>query len=218
MKLSKKRKKVNALIYRLLPTYRNLAFGAMIQGIGMALFLFPNDIPSGGAAGLAILINYWLHLSHGFSLWLVNFIALIIAIKYFGFEWTFRTMFSVTITAITISWANSFWQTPHMNVAMDLLFGALLFGFGVGILIRNGASSGGLVVLALIVANYKNWSPGKAMFLVNMSVFILTALMINFKIVLYAGICQLLSTMIIDFVDNFKTTSHLFPIMGWRKR
>jgi uncharacterized membrane-anchored protein YitT (DUF2179 family) len=211
-------KLLTIVIYRLLTIYGNVAFGAIIQGIGMTLFLFPNDIPSGGAAGLAILLNYWFHLSLGFSLWFVNFIALIISIRYFGYEWTFRTMFSVTITSLTVSWVSAFWHIPHINIAIDILFGALLYGIGVGILIRNGASSGGLVILALIIANYKKWSPGKAMFSVNMSVFILTALVINIKIVLFATICQLLSTKIIDFVHNFKTGSTLLPNMGWRKR
>ncbi|MFC3886013.1 YitT family protein [Bacillus songklensis] len=222
MKVLKKRKGNNKLlttiIYRLLITYGHLACGAIIQGIGMALFLFPNAIPSGGAAGIAILLNYWLHLSLGFSLWFVNFISLTIAIKYFGYEWTFRTMFSVTITSLTVSWVSAFWHIPHINIGMDILFGALLFGIGVGILIRNGASSGGLVILALIIAGHKKWSPGKAMFWVNMSVFILTALVIDIKIVLFATICQLLSTRIIDFVHNFRIGHTLLPNMGWRKR
>ncbi|WP_257985208.1 YitT family protein [Bacillus sp. T33-2] len=199
-------------------TYSYLACGAIIQGIGMALFLFPNTIPSGGAAGLAILLNYWLSLSIGFSLWFVNFIALIVAFRYFGYTWTLRTMFSVTITSVTVSLCTAFWHIPHINLGVEIFLGALLYGIGVGILIRYRASSGGLVVLALIIAAYNSWSPGKAMFWVNMSVFVLNALVIDIKIVAYATICQMLSTRVIDFVDRLKIPHSSFPAMAWRKK
>ncbi|HZG71282.1 MAG TPA: YitT family protein, partial [Chondromyces sp.] len=149
MKLLKREKKYSRLLlivaHRLLTAYGNITFGAIIQGIGMALFLFPHDIPSGGAAGLAILLNYWLNLSLGFALWFVNVIALVVAVKHFGYKWTFRTMYSVTVTSLTVSWVNVYWYIPDVNIAVAILLGALLFGVGVGILIRNGSSSGGLV-------------------------------------------------------------------------
>src|SRR5690625_2229198 len=41
----------------------------------MGLFLFPQSIPSGGAGGLAILLNYYVHMPLGPTLWLVNFLG-----------------------------------------------------------------------------------------------------------------------------------------------
>jgi uncharacterized membrane-anchored protein YitT (DUF2179 family) len=222
MKLSKERKgmkrSIGSIILWQVISYCYLTCGAIIQGIGMALFLFPNSIPSGGAAGIAILLNYWLHISLGGSLWFANLMSLTLALKFFGYEWTLRTIYSVSVTAFTVNWVTNYWHLPQFNVGIDILFGALLYGIGVGILIRYGSSSGGMVVFALVLAIYKKWSPGKAMFWINISVFILTALAIDFKIVIYAVTCQWLSTKIIDFMDSYQIKFPFLLELAWRRK
>ncbi|WP_044746980.1 YitT family protein [Bacillus alveayuensis] len=203
---------------RHLYTYLLLFIGATLQGISMSIFLFPHFIPSGGAAGLAILMNHWFHLPLGLSLWVVNFSFLVLALKYFGYSWTIRTMYSVTITSITVNLITEYVSFPHLNLWLDLLSGSILFGVGVGILIRHGASSGGMVIPALMIASYKDWSPGKVMLGINFFIFLLTASVINFKIVFYAILCQTISTNIIDTIYYLKWPSIQSVSLGWRKK
>jgi uncharacterized membrane-anchored protein YitT (DUF2179 family) len=198
--------------------YLLLFIGAALQGISMSIFLFPHSIPSGGAAGLAILTNHWLHLPLGLSLWIVNFSFLVLALKYFGYSWTIRTMYSVTVTSITVNVITEYISIPHFNLFFDLLAGSLLFGIGVGLLIRHGASSGGMVIPALMIASYKDWSPGKVMLGINILIFLLTASVIDFKIVFYAMLCQSFSTNIIDTIYYFKWPSFQSISFAWRKK
>ncbi|WP_084309320.1 YitT family protein [Alkalihalobacterium bogoriense] len=184
--------------------YFSLTVGGMIQGLAMGIFLFPHDIPSGGAAGLALLLNYGLLLPLGVALWLVNGLMLLFSVKIFGRWWTVRTMYAVTVTSVTVSVIPTFLSLGNMNLFYSLLVGALLFGMGVGILIRNGASSGGMVILALFIAKKKDYPPGKTMFWVNLFIFILTATVIKIDIVLYAIVCQWLSTKVIDGLQIVK--------------
>ncbi|MEH7180296.1 YitT family protein [Neobacillus vireti] len=199
-------------------TYSCLLFGATLQGISMSLFLFPHSIPSGGAAGLAILINHFFSLSLGFSLWLANIVFLLFALPYFGFTWTLRTVISVAITSMTVGYITSQFPHIHINIFLCIIAGSVCFGLGVGLLIRSGASSGGMVIPALMIANYKNWSPGKVMMGINFFIFVLTALVIDYKIVLYAIICQFISTNIIDYIYEFKFHRISFLSAAWRKR
>ncbi|MBU5210162.1 YitT family protein [Heyndrickxia oleronia] len=199
-------------------TYLGLLFGAAVQGIAMSLFLFPHSIPSGGAAGLALLLNHWFHLSLGFSLWLANAVFLLFALNYFGSAWTFRTIISVATTSATVTVLTSQNILPHIHILFDVLVGSILFGIGVGILIRLGASSGGMVIPALMIASYKNWSPGKVMMGINLFIFLLTSLVIDYKIVIYAIICQFFSTNIIDFINEMKLPKGSSLSLNWRKR
>ncbi|MFB6468823.1 YitT family protein [Cytobacillus sp. Hz8] len=203
---------------KLVLTYVTLLIGATLQGMSMSLFLFPHSIPSGGAAGIALLLNHFLHLPLGFSLWIANIVFLIFALKYFGYTWTLRTIISVAITSTTISILSAQTSLPHVHIFLDLVCGSLLFGIGVGLLIRAGASSGGMVIPALMIATYKNWSPGKVMMGINLLIFLLTALIIDFKIVIFAIICQFFSTNIIDYIYEirFANIKILSPI--WRKK
>jgi len=195
-----------------------LLVGAFFQGVAMALFLFPHNVPSGGAAGLAIIINHFTSLPLGFSLWLVNFAFLILALQYFGYSWTIKTMLSVTITSVTISLINTHIIIPHSYFLVDLICGSILFGIGVGLLIRNGASSGGMVIPALMIAKHYDWSPGKVMLWMNFFIFLLTAFVIDLKIVIFAIICQTISTNIIDFIFYMKVPRIFSPTLGWRKK
>ncbi len=203
---------------KLLLTYFCLLFGAALQGMSMSLFLFPHSIPSGGAAGLAILMNHWFHLSLGFSLWLANIVFLVFALKYFGYTWTFRTILSVATTSTVVSILTA--QVPHLHVhiLLDMAAGALFFGIGGGLLIRAGASSGGMVIPALMIASYKRWSPGKVMMGINLFIFLFTALVIDYKIVVYAIVCQFFSTNIIDFIYELKFQQLTFLSANWRRR
>lgn len=206
------------MMNKLLLTYSCLLMGAFLQGMSMSIFLFPHSIPSGGAAGLALLMNHWFDLPLGLSLWLANIVFLIFALQYFGYTWTLRTILSVATTSITVSIFTSQNPFPHGHIVLDIIGGSILFGIGVGILIRAGASSGGMVIPALMIASYKNWSPGKVMMGINFFIFLLTSLVIDYKIVIYAIVCQFLSTNIIDFIYDFKIYKVNILHVNWRKR
>lgn len=201
---------------RSLLIYISLFFGAALQGMSMSLFLFPHSIPSGGAAGIAILTNYFFDLPLGFSLWLANIVFLLFALNYFGYTWTLRTIFSVATTSATVSLLTSHVPHYHVHLLFDLACGSIFFGIGVGVLIRAGASSGGMVIPALMIAKYKHWSPGKVMMWINLLIFVLTALVINYKIVLFAIICQYFSTNIIDYI--YKLHFHSVPFINYGLR
>lgn len=196
--------------------YFCLLTGAILQGLSMSLFLFPHSIPSGGAAGIAILLNHFFELPLGFSLWLANIVFLLFALNYFGYTWTLRTIFSVATTSTTVSIITSHIPHFHLHMLIDLGVGSTLFGVGVAILIRAGASSGGMVIPALMIATYKNWRPGKVMMWINFIIFLLTALVINYRIVVFAMICQFFSTSIIDYI--YKVRFHQIPLIAYGLR
>lgn len=198
--------------------YSAILMGAVLQGLAMSLFLFPHNIPSGGAAGLAIIFNHWLNVPLGIALWTVNFSFLALALKYFGYTWTVRTMFSVTVTSITVSFISTYVPHFHISLWVDMLAGSLLFGVGVGMLIRSGASSGGMVIPALMIATYYNWRPGKVMLWMNFFIFLLTATVIHISIVIYAIVCQSISTNLIDYIYHLRNPFTFYPSFGWRKK
>lgn len=199
-------------------TYATIFIGAFLQGMSMSIFLFPHSIPSGGAAGLALLMNHWIHLPLGFSLWIANIVFLVFALKYFGYTWTLRTIISVATTSTTISFLSNQEQLPHINIFLDMIGGSIIFGLGVGLLIRAGASSGGMVIPALMIASYKNWSPGKVMMGINLFIFLLTSLVIDYKIVIFAIICQFFSTNIIDYIYTLRFSKLNYLSINWRRR
>jgi uncharacterized membrane-anchored protein YitT (DUF2179 family) len=190
--------------------------GGAIQGFGMGMFLFPHAIPSGGAGGLAVILNHWFHLNMGFCLWLVNFSMLVIAVKYLGNRCTLWTMLAITITSASVYIVQYYIPLPIRNPWFDLVIGSLFLGIGVGILLKQGVSNGGFGVIALVISTKRSILPGKPLFWMNCSIFILTASIIKWDLILQALLSQWISTRMIDFICN-KDFRQSYTL-DWRKK
>ncbi|WP_404357609.1 YitT family protein [Cytobacillus firmus] len=182
--------------------YKSLILGiaAGIQGIAMTFFLFPHFIPSGGAASLAVLFNYLLDTPYSVTLWVLNAGLLLAAAKWLGKSSVFWTLFCVSVTSVTIDFLTPYITEPLNPVLLDLLLGAAVFGVGVGILFRMGASSGGMDILALIISKARGSAPGRTLFYINGSLLLLTGVVVDWKVIVYAGICQMIGTWMIDLI------------------
>ncbi|MGF3102738.1 YitT family protein [Rossellomorea sp. DUT-2] len=177
-----------------------LGIAASIQGLAMAMFLFPHFIPSGGAASVSVLLNYLLHVPFAITLWVLNAALLLAAVKWLGKENALWTMYCVTVTSFVVNFLNSYLIGTVSIVFVDLLIGSILFGIGIGILFRMGASSGGMDILALIISKLKGYTPGKTLFVINGSVLLLTGIVVDLKIILFALVCQFIGTRILDII------------------
>ncbi|WHY62536.1 YitT family protein [Cytobacillus firmus] len=182
--------------------YKSLILGiaAGIQGIAMTFFLFPHFIPSGGAASLAVLFNYLLDTPYSVTLWVLNAGLLLAAAKWLGKSSVFWTLFCVSVTSVTIDFLTPYITEPLNPVLLDLLLGAAVFGVGVGILFRMGASSGGMDILALIISKARGSAPGRTLFYINGSLLLLTGVVVDWKVIVYAVICQMIGTRMIDLI------------------
>lgn len=182
--------------------YKSLILGiaAGIQGIAMTFFLFPHFIPSGGAASLAVLFNYLLDTPYSVTLWVLNAGLLLAAAKWLGKSSVFWTLFCVSVTSVTIDFLTPYITEPLNPVLLDLLLGAAIFGVGVGILFRMGASSGGMDILALIISKARGSAPGRTLFYINGSLLLLTGVVVDWKVIVYAVICQMIGTRMIDLI------------------
>jgi uncharacterized membrane-anchored protein YitT (DUF2179 family) len=186
--------------------------GAFLQGLAMAAFLFPHHIPSGGVAGLAIINEHFFKVPLALTLWVINFGLLLLALKKLGKQTALWTIYCVAVTSITVNWLTEYIHIRGSNIYLDVLYGAIIFGTGVGILFRFGASSGGMDIIALIAAKWTGKKPGSILFWINSIVLLFTALIAGFEIIIFALICQWISTRIIDFVRsvNVKRKSKQF--------
>jgi len=203
---------------RLRRKYALVTIGAIIQGFAMGVFLFPNYIPSGGAGGFTVLLNYWFHIPLSISLWLVNSSMLLFAFHYLGGGSAVGTLFGITITSISVNIFDLYVETPFSNVWISLFVGSILLGTGIGILYRQSVSNGGVGVIALIIAKYRKIAPAKSLFWINGIIFVITAYIIDWQIVIQALICQWISTKVVGWLYNVTIPRNILILdLIWRK-
>lgn len=190
--------------------------GGALQGFGMGVFLFPQAIPSGGAGGLAVLLNHWFHISMGPSLWIVNFSMLTLGVQYLGKRFALWTFIGITMTSFAVDFFERIFPIIHRNLLLDLVIGSVFLGTGIGVLMRQGVSNGGVGVVAFMISHGRNILPGKPLFLINTSIFILTAAVISWEIVVLALINQWISTRMVDLVYRLDLY-HVYTLT-WHKK
>jgi uncharacterized membrane-anchored protein YitT (DUF2179 family) len=190
--------------------------GGAVQGLGMGVFLFPHNIPSGGAGGIAVLLHYLFAVQMGLALWLVNFSMLLIGVKVLGKRFAVWTFAGITMTSVSIHLFENILVIPNRNMFLDLTLGSMLLGTGIGLLMRKEVSNGGVGVVAFIIARGKNILPGRPLFLINCLIFFITGAVISWKIIILALISQWISTTIVDFVCRFTLKQVYTP--EWRKK
>lgn len=183
-----------------------IMLGCVFQGFGMGVFLFPQSIPSGGAGGIAILMNHWFEIEMGLSLWIANFTLLLIGIKYLGKKFALWTFIGITMTSLFVDLFENNIVIIHRYIFLDLIMGSVFLGTGIGILMRHRVSNGGVGVIAFIISHWRGIPPGRPLFTINTSIFIINALVINWKIIFLAIISQWIATTIVNFIYRVEFT------------
>lgn len=174
--------------------------GSLIQGFAMGVFLFPCSIPSGGAAGIAVLLNYWFGLPMSLGLWLSNISFLLLAVHYLGRISAIGTIMVITVTSVSVNYFDVYFHTPFENVWMNLLAGSLFLGIGISVLLQERVTNGGIGFVALAIAKRRQHNPGSVLFWLNGGIFLITAVVIDGKIIIQALLCQWLSTRIVKWL------------------
>lgn len=179
----------------------------------MGCFLFPHFIPSGGAGGITVLLNYWFALPMSIGLFIINASMLLIAVHYLGTSSAIGTLVGITGTSIAVNLFEVYVPFSFQNVWIDLFIGSATLGIGVGLLLRQGVSHGGIGILALIISKLRKIPPGKPLFLINGVIFIIISYIISWQIVVQAIICQWFSTKVIDWIFHLQVPPNIISFL-----
>lgn len=192
--------------------YSFILIGSFILAAGFVYFVTPHKIVPGGVYGIAIVVHY---LTEGvFSFWpdgipiglfglILNIPLTIAGIKILGPRFGVKTVVGFVLTSVFIDGIT--YLRPDGNIALvdDVLlssvFGGVLIGFGLGLIFKSRATSGGSDIIAMIIAKYTHLQLGKLMIYVD-SVIVLLALFAfqDWQIPLYSWVVIYISGRVID--------------------
>ena len=127
--------------------------GNTIYSCGIAAFVLPNDLITGGTTGIALILDHYFGLPIGLSVAIFNIVMFILAILILGKSFALTAL----ISTFYFPWILSQFQKVQFiqNMTDDFLLGSifagLMLGLGVGLVIRAGASTGGMDIPPLIL-------------------------------------------------------------------
>lgn len=194
-------------------SYSKIVIGSFILAAGFVLFISPYKIVPGGVYGIAIVIHYvtkgiFSFAPEGFPIGLTGLILniplTIIGIKILGPRFGIKTVLGFVLTSVFMDGLTYFrGDIPlvHDDALLSSVFGGVLIGFGLGLIFKSKATSGGSDIIAMIIAKYTRLPLGQLLIYVD-SVIVLIGLIAfkDWKIPLYSWIVIFITGKVIDVV------------------
>ncbi|NOY95373.1 MAG: YitT family protein [Chlorobi bacterium] len=192
--------------------YLLILVGTFILAAGFVYFISPHKIVPGGVFGIAIIIH---HLTKGlFSVWpngipiglfglILNIPLTIIGVKVLGPRFGVKTVVGFILASFFIDMIMYLRPEEDMPLVDDVLlssiFGGVLVGFGLGLIFKSRATSGGSDIIAMILAKYTKLQLGRLMIYVDSAIVLLAlAAFKDWHIPLYSLIVIYISGKVID--------------------
>lgn len=209
--------------------YALILFGSFLIAAAFALFNTPYQITPGGVYGLAVVINYF------FPQFMVGTIGLVLDVPLlitsfiiFGRGAGFKTVFAaltlpIIMNFITFLVGNTTDPTLILNgninltndVLLAAIYGGVLAGVGLGVIVRTRATSGGTDVISMIICKYARLPFGQSTLIVE-SMVILAGLLAfgSWLLPLYSLISLFITSKVIDFIVEGSNDDKLLFIIS----
>ncbi len=176
--------------------------GVIVMSAGFYFFLLPLNLIIGGVMGVAVIFQNQIPVS--LFMYIANFLLLmlgwIVLGKVFFVKTAYATLLSPTIIWILEKTIPADYFMKFMTESPLLIgaaFGGIFLGIGLGVVIRNNATTGGVDVIQNIMHKYLHMSFSTAMYITDGAI-ILIAMIINFQLGLYAVGSMIISGLLID--------------------
>lgn len=184
--------------------------GISMVAVAISMFLVPNKIVNGGASGLATIIYYTIGIKPSISNAIINGVLLLFALICFGKKFVAKTLLSIVGLTVLIE-VFSYFPPVTDNVLLAAIFGAALYGIGIGIVLSQGSTTGGTDIMGRLIQHIRpHWKIGKV--LLGVDLFVIFLSLITFKTteaVLYGIIALFISTNAIDWLMKALNISKL---------
>jgi uncharacterized membrane-anchored protein YitT (DUF2179 family) len=207
--------KKNITILKFFEKYILILIGSFITAIALKFFLIPNNIVDGGIVGISIILNYVTHIPLGVYLILLNLPFLLFGYKQIGKSFLANSLFAIVCLALWVSVLN-----PKTPVITDLLlasiFGGIILGTGVGIIIRHGGSLDGTEVIAIVINKKTIFSVGQTIMFFNVFILSSAAYVFGWELALYSMITFFVAFKVIDIIiDGLDESKAAFIITDY---
>lgn len=186
-------------IYSFISKIIFLMIGSILYSIGLETFLIPNNVIDGGIVGISIMASHFTKIPLGMLTFILNVPFFIFGYKQIGKTFTLSTLFSVICYSIGVSIFN-----PIPGITKDILlasvFGGIIVGLGIGLIIRNGGSTDGAEVVAIVLDKKISFSVGQIVMFFNFFILTFAGFIFGWDRAMYSLIAYFIAVKVIDII------------------
>lgn len=185
-----------------------VVIGNIIYALVVKLFILPTNLMSSGTTGIALLANHFLGIPVSFFILIFNVCMLILGLIVLGKKFAMTTIVSTLMYPIALEFFN---QTLGEfvitnNELLNTIFAGLGIGLALGIVIRSGASTGGMDIPPLVLNHFFRIPVSVSLYVFDFIILSSQSLYNPLERLLYGIILILLTSIVLDKVLLMGTT------------
>ena len=181
-------------------SYVQIIVGCFLGALSFHMFFIPNHIAPGGLTGFTTVLNYLFGWPVGVTSLLLNIPLFIIGYKSMGRVFVIRSLFATVLFSLMIDYL-PVQAVETSDVLLAAIFGGVLIGIGLGLVLRASATTGGTDMIArMIHTKYSYISVGAVLFFIDCAVVVMAGLFIQIEYALYAFVTLFVCSKVIDAV------------------
>ncbi|WP_245954684.1 YitT family protein [Paenibacillus flagellatus] len=186
--------------------------GAALVSVGLEIFLVPNHIIDGGVVGISIISQHLTGLPLGLFLTVINLPFLYIGYKQIGKTFALSTLYGVIVMSVGTALLH-----PVAPITIDPLlaavFGGIILGIGVGMVIRTGGSLDGTEIVAILLNKRSPFSVGEIVLFFNLFILGSAGFVFGWDRAMYSLIAYYIAFKMIDLtIEGFNESKSVWII------
>jgi len=177
-----------------------LVIGAFMVAVALEMFLLPNKIIDGGVIGISMMTTYLTGWNLGLLIFCINIPFVLMAYKTIGKKFVINTFFAVAMLAIATNVVSQFHHITE-DLLLVTIFGGILLGIGVGLILRNNASLDGTEMISLLLSKkLKIVSVGELLMFINLFIYTVAGFVFEWDRAFYSILTYYIASKTIDAV------------------
>lgn len=216
-------KKVSSTVYKdLFEKIGLIILGSFILSVALNLFIVPNKLLGGGLSGIGLMLQYIFNLPMGVTILILNIPLLILSILKINMRFTaFTILGTISLSIFLILTA------PLNNILLPVedayrilycIYGGVLSGIGLGIVISNEGSTGGMDIIAIYAKKKYDIDVGIVTFIINFLIVAAGSVLFDFKVGLYTLTSMYISATVMEKVINGLNRRKMLLIVSEKER
>jgi len=181
--------------------YALVTVGAILFGIGIGLFIDPNNLAPGGISGLSIILSRVIPVETGTLFLIINIPIMALGAWKFGRKFIASTIYATGIVSVTTNLCEKL-KPATKEVLLAAIFGAVLSAVGMGLVLKNGSTTGGSDIVVKFLKLRLPHIKTSTLFLMIDSLIILSGGLVfgETDTVLYSAMSALIMSKVLDLM------------------
>lgn len=184
-----------------LVSYLLIVVGCALAAFSIGAILIPNLILDGGINGISIVLGQVTKIATSVFIILLNIPFLLLGYKPLGKKFVIKSLFAMLV----FSGILYFTEPLDLNISDKLLatiYGGLILGCGVGLVIRYGGCLDGTEIAAIIISKMTSFSVGQIVLICNVFIYGTAGFLFGFDRALYSLLTYFITFKVIDYVSE----------------